>query len=135
MRAQHFCVSTTAESRAKIWYLLNTLKPPSGFGYCLFLGSGSIVVDSLLIINPIVGFCNSSMFCCALLCVHTSFAIILMGRRELVALIFPLVSRYRCEALLHGPRVCLQFVIVVLSYHTHILIFTEAKVPMNRYPE
>ena len=89
MRAQHFCVSTTAESRAKIWYLLNTLKPPSGFGYCLFLGSGSIVVDSLLIINPIVGFCNSSMFCCALLCVHTSFAIILMGRRELVALIFP----------------------------------------------
>ena len=27
------------------------------------------------------------MFCCALLCVHSSFAIILMGKRELVALL------------------------------------------------
>ena len=35
----------------------------------------------------IVRFCNCSMFCCALLCVHSSFAIILMGKRELVALL------------------------------------------------
>ena len=27
------------------------------------------------------------MFCCTLLCVHSSFAIILMGKRELVALL------------------------------------------------
>ena len=27
------------------------------------------------------------MFCCALLCVHSSFDIILMGKRELVALL------------------------------------------------
>ena len=27
------------------------------------------------------------MFCCALLCIHSSFAIILMGKRELVALL------------------------------------------------
>ena len=27
------------------------------------------------------------MFCCALLCVHSSIAIILMGKRELVALL------------------------------------------------
>ena len=27
------------------------------------------------------------MFCCALLCDHSSFAIILMGKRELVALL------------------------------------------------
>ena len=42
------------------------------------------VVDSLLII---MGFCNCSMFCCALLCVHSSFAIISMGKTELVALL------------------------------------------------
>ena len=51
---------------------------------CLF---GYVVVDSFLIVSPIVGFCNCSMFCCALLCVHFSFAIILMGKRELAALL------------------------------------------------
>ena len=33
-----------------------------------------------------MGVCNCSMFCCTLLYVHSSFAIILMGNRELVAL-------------------------------------------------
>ena len=47
----------------------------------------SAVVGSLLIVTPIVGFCNCSMFCCALLCVHSSFAIISMGKRELVTLL------------------------------------------------
>ena len=42
----------------------------------------SKAVDSLLIVTPILGFCNCCMFCCALLCVHSSFAIILMGKRE-----------------------------------------------------
>ena len=32
-------------------------------------------------------FCNCSMFCCALLCVHSSFAIISMGKSEMVALV------------------------------------------------
>ena len=41
-----------------------------------------MVVDSLLIVTPIVGFRNCSMFCCAMLCVLSSFAIILMGKRE-----------------------------------------------------
>ena len=40
-----------------------------------------MVVDSLLIVTPIVGFRNCSMFCCAMLCVHSSFGIILMGKR------------------------------------------------------
>ena len=38
----------------------------------------------------IVGFCNCSMFCCALLCVHSSFAIISMGKREKTADCFAL---------------------------------------------
>ena len=43
-------------------------------------------MDSLLIVTPIVGFSNNycSMLCCALLGVHSSFAIILMGKRELL---------------------------------------------------
>ena len=38
-----------------------------------------------LIVTPIVGVCNCSVFCCTLLYVHSSIAIILMGKRELVA--------------------------------------------------
>ena len=34
-----------------------------------------------------MGVCNCSMFCCTLPYVHSSFAIILMGKRELVALL------------------------------------------------
>ena len=45
-----------------------------------------------------------SMFCCTLLYVHSSFAIILKGKRELVALLslFFLVSRDCCVALPRG---------------------------------
>ena len=34
-----------------------------------------------------MGVCNCSMFCCTLLYVQSSIAIILMGKRELVALL------------------------------------------------
>ena len=45
------------------------------------------MVDFLFIVTPIVGVCNCSMFCSTLLCVHSSIAIILMGKRELIALL------------------------------------------------
>ena len=61
--------------------------PPSGLGCCPFKGGGSVVVDFLFIVTPIVGVCNCYMFCCALLYVHSSIAIILMGKRELAALL------------------------------------------------
>ena len=41
----------------------------------------------LFIDTPIVGVCNCSKFCCTLLYVHSSLAIILMRKRELVALL------------------------------------------------
>ena len=83
--------------------------------------SGFVVVDSLLIVTPIVGFCNCSMCCSVLLCVHSSFAIISMGKRELVALLC--LSSW-CLVIvvwlfLTMPRVWLQFVIVVFTDHTH----------------
>ena len=61
------------------------------------------------------------MFCSALLCVHSSFAIISIGKRELVAL---LCLSLRCLVIvlwlfLMMPRVCVQFVIVVFPDHTH----------------
>ena len=70
-----------------------------------------------------VGVCNCYMFCCTLLYVHSSFAITLMGKRELVAL-FSLSSW--CLVIvawlfLAVPRVCLQFVIVVFADHTHLV--------------
>ena len=87
--------------------------------------SGSVVVDSLLIVTPIVGFCNCSMFCCALLRVHSSFAIILIGKRKLVALLS--LSSW-CVAIavwlfLVVPRIGLQFVIVVFPDHSHLFFF------------
>ena len=50
------------------------------------------------------------MFCCRLLCVHSAFAIILMGREELVALVSLVVVVLLFLAV---TWVCLQFVIVV----------------------
>ena len=84
----------------------------------------SVVDDSLLIVTPIVGFCNCSMFCCALLCVHSSFAIISMGKRELVTLLY-LTSWFLVIVVwlfLAVPWVCLQFVIVVFPDYTHFFI-------------
>ena len=71
-----------------------------------------------------MGVCNCSMFCCTLLYVHSSIAIILMGKRELIALLnlssWCLVMVERL--FLAVPRGCLQFVIVVFPDHTHILL-------------
>ena len=67
--------------------------------------------------------CNCSMFCFTLLCVRSSIAIILMGKRELVALLnlsswcLVIVERL----FLAVPQGCLQFVIVVFPDHTHLL--------------
>ena len=54
-----------------------------------------------LIVTPIVGFFNCSMFFCALLYVKSSFAIILMGKREPVALLCLPNDWDCCVALLH----------------------------------
>ena len=72
-----------------------------------------------------MGVCNCSMFCCALLYVHSSIAIILMGKRELVALLnlsswcLVMVGRL----FLVVPWACLRFVIVAFPDHTHLLFF------------
>ena len=74
--------------------------------------------------------CNCSMFSCTLLYVHSSIAIILMGKRELIALLnlssWCLVMVERL--FLAVPRDCLQFVIVVFPDHTHLLFCSNISV-------
>ena len=81
-----------------------------------------------------MGVCNCSMFCCTLLFVHSSIAIILMGKRELVALLnlssWCLVMVERL--FLAVPHGRLQFVIVVFSDHTYLL-FLKGEMPFKMY--
>ena len=70
-----------------------------------------------------MGVCNCPMFCCTFL--YSSYAIILMGKIELVVL---LILSFWCPVVvgrlfLAVPRGCLRFVIVVFPDHTHLLFF------------
>ena len=74
-----------------------------------------------------MGVCNCFMFCCTLLYAHSSIAIILMGKRELVALLN--VSSW-CLMMVEWlflavPWGCLRFVIVVFPDHTHLLFLAS----------
>ena len=75
------------------------------------------------------------MFCYSLLYVHSSIAIILMGKRELIALLnlsswcIVMVERL----FLAVPRSCLQFVIVVFPDHTHLLFLTSGSEHLLKY--
>ena len=66
------------------------------------------------------------MFCCTLLYVHSSIAIILAGKSELVALLdlsswcLVMVERLFFAV----PWGCLRFLIVVYPDHTHLLVLT-----------
>ena len=67
------------------------------------------------------------MFCCTLLYVHFSIAIILVGKRELVALLnlsswCLVMVRWLFLAV---PWGCLRFVIVVFPDHTHFLFLVQ----------
>ena len=75
-----------------------------------------------------MGVYNYIMFYWSLLYVPSSFAIILVGKRELVALLS--LSSW-CLVIvvclfLAVPWACLQFVIVVFPDHTHLLFFIES---------
>ena len=67
-------------------------------------------------------FCNCPMFCSALLCVHSSFAIISMRERELVTLLY--LSSW-CLVI-----VCLQFVTVVHSIFAIIFMGKREEVAL-----
>ena len=77
-----------------------------------------------------MGVCNCSMFCCTLLYVHSSIAIILMGKRELVALLnlsswCLLIAQW---LLLTVPWDFLRFVIVVFPDPSHLLFLADLNI-------
>ena len=49
---------------------------------CFKLACSKAVALLLLTVVPIAGLCICAIFCCVSLCVLSSFAIILMGKRE-----------------------------------------------------
>ena len=67
------------------------------------------------------------MFYCMLLYVHSSIAITLMGKRELVALLnlSPWCLVMVGRLFLAVPWGCLGFVIVVFPDHTHLLFLYD----------
>ena len=82
-----------------------------------------MALDMLFIVSPILKVCKCSIICCTFLYVNSSFAIILIGKRGLVALLSlsswcPVIDAWPFLAL---PWVYLQFVIVVFSGYTHLL--------------
>ena len=89
-----------------------------------------LLVYCLNVLALVVGVLCLSLFCYALLCVHSCFAIILNRKRKLVALLIIII--YRCIVtisvlwlFLTVPWVCLQFVIVVFPDHTHLLFLRQ----------
>ena len=81
-------------------------------------------MDSSLIVTPIVGLSNCSMFCCALLYVHSSFAIILMWKRDswlLCLVCLPGVSSLVGGSSMpcHGfvCSLCLWYFLIMLTYY------------------
>ena len=96
---------------------------PRWLGLLSVLGRRSVVVDFLFVVVPVVRVCICLMFCCTLLYVHSSIAIILLGRGELVALL----SLYSWCLVMVGWLFlavswdCLWFVSVVFPDHTHLL--------------
>ena len=83
----------------------------------------------------VVGVCYCAILCCTLLYVHSSIAIILMGKRELVALLnlsswCPVMVE---QLFLAVPRGCLRFIIMVFPDHTHLL-FSMLVLPVASSP-
>ena len=81
-----------------------------------------------------MGVCNCSMFCSTLLYVHSSISIILMGKRELVALLN--LSSW-CLVIVEWlflavPWGCLRFVIVVFPDHTHYFFLSMMNLACSR---
>ena len=94
----------------------------------------------MFIVTPIVGVSGCSMFCCTLLYVHSSITIILVGKRELVALL-NLSSWCLVMAkplFLAVPRVVcglwLWYFLIILTYYFYckiLIIWTYMFVPKS----
>ena len=75
--------------RLKIWPVNLKKARPGGFGCCPFYGADSSDVYSLFVVAPIciIGFTVRSVLCFAVRCIFSSFTIISLWKRDLVALL------------------------------------------------
>ena len=84
-----------------------------------------LLIRSLLLF-PLWEFCICSMFCCAVMCALSCFAVIFfMGKRDRAGSVFCLVFRYLLTVIvmwffLMVPWVGLQCVLVVIPNHAHL---------------
>ena len=95
-----------------------------------------VVVNLLFIVAPVVGFCICSMFCCTFLFVPSGLVIILVGKRELGALLrlSSLCLVIVVRLFLAVPWVSLQFVIVVFPDHTYYFSYNMVYKIEEHYP-
>ena len=96
-----------------------------------------LVIYCLMCFSLFVGVLCLSLFCFALLCVYSSFAIILKRKKKLVAL---LLLSYKCIVTMNAlllfltvPWAGLQCVIVVFPDHTY-LVFVFKQFVFGSYP-
>ena len=103
------------------------ISAPGGLGFCRSKALILLLLICRLLFTPIVGVCNCSMPCCTLLYVHSSFAIILTGKRELVAVLSLSSKRLLIVVwlFLAMPWICLQFVISILLNFESFQAWTE----------
>ena len=139
MRAENFLYFNNNRIQGEDLLPVKCIKVPKWLRLLSVLRRWSVVVDFLFIVTPIVGVCNCSFFCCMLLFVHSSIAITLMGKRELVALLN--LSSW-CLVMVEWlflavPWGYLLFVIVVFPDHTHLLflIFVKQHPAANDSPQ
>ena len=85
-----------------------------------------LLINCFMYFPLFVGVLCLFVFCCVVLCVHSSFAIILKKKRKLVAL---LLLSYRCIVFINvlwlfltAPWVGLQCEIVVFPDHTNFFL-------------
>ena len=103
------------------------LSPPVAWAAVRSKAVVLLLLTFCLLLLPLWGSVIVLCFCCTLLYVHSSIAIILMGKRELIALLnLSSWCLVMVELLfLAVPRGCLQFVIVVFPDHTHLLFLVK----------
>ena len=83
MRAKKNCASTTLESGVKVWHWCGAFGPPGGLGCCPFWSGGSVVLDLMFYVPPIVCWGSVFVFVLVFITVYvlSSFAIILTRKR------------------------------------------------------
>ena len=133
MRTGHFLYFSSSGVWGGDLVPVGCIWAPGGLGCCPFWGGGSVVVGFLFVVTPIVGVCGCYMFCCALLYVRSSVAVVLVGRGGgwLLCLVCLPGVVVVGRVVLAVPRGCLRFVVVVFPDHAHLLFLVQTRLSLS----